>query len=102
MNQYQLNSEIEAFILKKDAKKESYSLADIDFIQQYEGAGGQGSKGAKGEGVLYEFYTPDYICEIMYDLAIRHGYDGGSILEPSIATGRLIKPFPDKSLVYRF
>ncbi len=95
VNQYQLNKEIESFIKKKDDAKDSYSKADIDFIQQYEGSGGQGSKGAKGEGVLYEFYTPDYICELMYNLAILHGYDGGSILEPSIATGRLIKPFVD-------
>jgi type I restriction-modification system DNA methylase subunit len=101
-NQYQLNKEIEAFIKKKDSKHETYSQADIDFIQQYEGAGGQGSKGASGEGILYEFYTPDYICDLMYDLAVRYGYDGGSILEPSIATGRLIKPFPDKSLVTGF
>lgn len=101
-NQYQLNREIEEFIRDKDSRNESYSGADIDFIQQYEGSGGQGSKGAKGEGVLYEFYTPDYICDLMYELAVRYGYDGGSVLEPSIATGRLIKPIPDKSKVTGF
>lgn len=101
-NQYQLNKRIETFIREKDSKKETYSKADIDFIQQYEGAGGQGSKGATGEGVLYEFYTPDYICELMYELALKHGYDGGSILEPAIATGRLIDPFPDKTKVTGF
>ena len=102
MNQYQLNKEIAAFIRQKDSKQEVYSQADIDFIQHYEGAGGQGSKGATGEGVLYEFYTPDYICELMHELAVKHGYDGGSILEPAAASGRLIKPFPDKSLVTAF
>ena len=101
-DQYQINKEIEVFIKEKDSKKEPYSNADIDYIQQYEGAGGQGSKGAKGEGVLYEFYTPDYICDLMYGLAVKHGYDQGSILEPAIATGRLIKPFPDKSKVTGF
>ena len=99
---FKLNIEIEEFIKEKDKKKETYSKDDIDFIQQYEGSGGQGSKGATGEGLLYEFYTPDYICELMYDLAVKYGYDGGSILEPSIATGRLIKPFPDKSKVTGF
>lgn len=102
MNQYQLNKEIEALISKKDSKKESYSMDDIAFIQKYEGAGGQGSKGATGEGILYEFYTPDFICECMYKLAVHYGYDGGNILEPSIATGRLIEPFPDKSKVTGF
>ena len=102
MNQYQLNKDIEKFIQEKDSKKESFSMADIDFIQQYEGAGGQGSKGATGEGVLYEFYTPDYVCQLMYELALKHGYDGGFILDPAIATGRLIKPFPDKSKITGF
>lgn len=101
-NQYQLNREIEAFIQAKDNKNDNYSEADIDFIQQYEGSGGQGSKGAKGEGLLYEFYTPDYICKLMYELAIQYGYDGGAVLEPSIATGRLIKPFPEKTKITGF
>ncbi len=102
MNQYQLNKEIEDFIRQKDKKDEKYSNDDIGYIQQYEGAGGQGKHGAKGQGVLYEFFTPDYICELMYKQALSHGYDGGAILEPSIATGRLIKPFEDKSKVTAF
>jgi len=97
-NQYQLNKEIEAFIKTKDSKKQSYSVDDIDYINQYEGSGGQGSKGASGEGLLYEFFTPDYIVELMWELAYRYGFDGtGNVLEPSIATGRLIKQAPDKS-----
>ena len=101
-NQYQLNQEIEKFLIDKDSRKESYSKADIDFIQQYEGAGSQASNGAKGQGLLYEFYTPDYICGYMCRLAYKYGYDGGYILEPSIATGRMIEPFPDKSKVVGF
>lgn len=102
MNQYQLNKKIEEFIRTKDSKKESYSEKDIEFIQQYGGAGGQGSKGATGEGVLYEFYTPDFVCELMYKLAVHYGYKDGYILEPSIATGNILKPFPDKSKVVGF
>ena len=60
MNQFELNRKIEAFIKAKDSKGEHYSVEDIEFIQQYEGDGGQGSKGATGEGLLYEFYTPCY------------------------------------------
>jgi len=102
MNQYQLNKAIEDFIRDKDSRSEPYSLADIAFIQGYEGAGGLGSKGASGVGVLYEFFTPDYICELMYELAVRYGYDEGTVLEPSIATGRIIRPIPDKSKVSGF
>jgi hypothetical protein len=96
-NQHTLNRRIESFIAEKEHRKESFNKTDIAFIQQYEGSGGQGDKGASGEGILHEFFTPDYICELMWDLAIKSGYDGGYVLEPSIATGRLIKNAPDYS-----
>jgi len=94
---YNLNKRIEKFISEKDFKNESYSKEDIEFIQQYEGFGGQQSKGATGEGILYEFYTPDYVVELMWELARKYGYKDGNVLEPSIATGRLIKPAKDYS-----
>ncbi|HBG70491.1 MAG: adenine-specific DNA methylase [Bacteroidetes bacterium GWF2_43_63] len=103
VNQYELNKQIENFIREKDAKGEAFSADDIAFIQQYEGSGGQGSKGASGEGVLYEFFTPDYIVELMWELAFRYGFDAkGSILEPGIAIGRMVAPAPDKSRVTGF
>ena len=74
MNQFELNKQIEQFILKKDKNSDSYSTADKKFIAGYSGSGGQGSKGATGEGVLYEFFTPDYICELMWELAYRFGF----------------------------
>lgn len=93
MSKYQLNKEIEAFIQVKDYKRESYSEADISYIQKYSGAGGKAKQGAKGRAVLDEYYTPDYVCESMYKLAIKYGYTKGHILESSIATGNIIKPF---------
>jgi len=95
--QHQLNLEIETFIHNKDANAEPYSPEDKTFINQYEGSGGQGKEGATGEGLLYEFYTPDYIVELMWKLALKYGYDGGNVIEPSCATGRLFAPAPDKS-----
>lgn len=102
MNQHFLNIKIEDYIKEKDSRNKGYSEEDIAFINMYEGSGGQGSKGAKGEGILYEFYTPKLVCELMYKLAIHHGYDGGAILEPSIGTGRMIDSFEDKSKVVGF
>jgi type I restriction-modification system DNA methylase subunit len=103
VNQHTLNKQIEEFIREKDAENEAYSQDDIAFIQQYEGSGGQGSKGASGEGVLYEFFTPDYVVELMWELAFRYGFNAkGSVLEPGIATGRMIAPAPDKSRVTGF
>ncbi len=96
-NQYNLNKRIQKFLAEKEFSNTPFSKEDIAFIQQYEGSGGQGKHGATGEGILYEFYTPDYIVELMWELAKRYGYSGETVLEPSIATGRLIKPAPDYS-----
>ena len=103
MNQFELNKEIEQLIQKKDKAKQDYSEKDKQFIAHYEGSGGQGSKGATGEGVLYEFFTPDYICELMWKLAYRYGFKGtGTVLEPSVGTGKLLKDAPNKSKCYAF
>ena len=103
MNQFELNKQIQQFILQKDKNAESYSTADRKFIARYEGSGGQGSKGATGEGVLYEFFTPDFICELMWKLAYRYGFKaGGSVLEPSVGTGNLLKWAPNNSKCYGF
>lgn len=36
---------------------------------------------------LDEFFTPKWTAEIMYNLAVKHGFSGGSILEPSMGHG---------------
>ena len=103
MNQFELNKQIQQLILKKDKAGETYSFDEKKFIAQYEGSGGQGSKGATGEGVLYEFFTPDFVCELMWKLAYRYGFKaGGSVLEPSIGTGNLLKWAPNNSKCYGF
>ena len=38
----------------------------------------------------------------MWQLAIHHGYQGGSVLEPACGTGRFIKDAPDSGLVTGF
>jgi type I restriction-modification system DNA methylase subunit len=103
MNQFELNKQIQQLILKKDKASEAYSFDEKKFIAQYEGSGGQGSKGATGEGVLYEFFTPDFVCELMWKLAYRYGFKaGGSVLEPSVGTGNLLKWAPNNSKCYGF
>lgn len=94
--QLQINQQIEALIKRKDAANEPYSDEDKAFIAQYEGGGGQ--KGAKGRGVLDEFYTPEYICALMWDFAYKYGFtQGQKVLEPSCATGRFFKFAPKES-----
>jgi type I restriction-modification system DNA methylase subunit len=102
MNQHELNQEIEAFILKNQDKGRDFFTSHLKYINQFEGSGGQGKNGATGEGLLYEYFTPDYICEIMWKLAYLHGYDGGNVLEPSCGTGRLFRGAPENAKVLGF
>jgi type I restriction-modification system DNA methylase subunit len=103
MNQFKLNKEIQSFIHGKDKEGESYTPSEINYIQQYQGDGGQGSKGATGEGLLYEFYTPEYIVDLMWKLSRLYGFDpSGTVLEPSLATGRFFAPAPHKKNCYGF
>ena len=60
---------------------------DKAFISRYSGYGGLDEFGEITRGSLFEYYTPDTVIEKMWGLAHKHGYDGGSILEPSIGVG---------------
>lgn len=101
-DQVSLNKRIEQLLLESKLSKKTLSPEEIAFIQTYEGSGGQASKGATGEGLLHEFYTPDYVVELLWELAKRFGYDGGNILEPSIATGRMLKYAPKEATCVGF
>lgn len=92
------DSIIEDFIRIKDSRNDTYTQEDIAYLQQYEGMGAQGRKGrreAVGEGVLYEFYTPPFVVNLMWELARHYGYTKGSVLDPAIGTGRMLQPLTD-------
>lgn len=56
-----------------------------------------------GEGKLYEFFTPEYICRKMWDLAYLYGFKrDDKVLEPSVGSGNMIEHAPDKSKVTVF
>lgn len=102
-SQSELNREIEAFIKQKDTRQETYSEKDKTFINQYIGAGGESTKGGKGEGILYEFYTPTYIVELMWELAYHFGFkSGGHVLEPACGTGRFFASAPNEGSLTGF
>lgn len=100
-NQHELNQHIEELIASRK-QGEAFSDDEKVLLRRYSGSGGQGKHGATGEGVLYEFYTPDWVCDWMWQMAYYYGYDGGTVLEPSCATGELIRPAPDRSKCYGF
>ena len=44
-----------------------------------------------GQHILYSFYTPVWLCEVMYSLAKRYGFKpGGKVLEPSCGNGNFL------------
>ena len=57
MNQHQLNKEIESFIKRKMLLKQVIRML-IKLHFKVRSSGAKGAKGATGEGVLYEFFTP--------------------------------------------
>lgn len=82
-----LNKEIEAML----NSKADFTEEEKAMMRRYVGNGGVASE-AK-DGVLDEFYTPNWVCTYIYQLAKKHGYTSGNILEPSVGIGNLIKPF---------
>ena len=47
-----------------------------------------------GTGKLYEFFTPEKVCEIMWGLLFKNGFKGGNVLEPAAGDGRLLANAP--------
>ncbi|MDO9184488.1 MAG: DUF1249 domain-containing protein [Bacteroidia bacterium] len=101
-SQHELNKEIEAFIEKKDKEGSSFNEEEKNYIRQYTGSGGLIKEGAAGRGVLYEYYTPDVVVQKMWGMAFKYGYDGGSVLEPSVGTGNFLKYAPKDAIVFGF
>lgn len=101
-SQYDLNKEIENFIDKKDKEGSHFNEEEKNYIRQYTGSGGLIKEGAAGRGVLYEYYTPEIVVQKMWDMAKHFGYDGGSILEPSVGTGNFLKYAPKGATIFGY
>lgn len=100
-NKYNRNKEIENIIAdvmeehKRTGRPVKLDPDTLNLCLQYCGDGGNKNADIIKGGALNEFYTPDYICDIMYRLAKYHGYKRGKILEPSAGIGNMLKSFVD-------
>ncbi len=88
-NQYELNKAIEALLT--DRPDSEYSSDTKNFIRKYSGYGGLDKYGKTGKGGLFEYYTPREVIEKMWALAYKYGYNNGSVIEPSVATGEFLQ-----------
>lgn len=80
---------------KNEYMSDDISEAEKEKLRSYKGKGGQ--KNTTDRGILDEFYTPEYVCEFMYQLAVKYGYKCGKVLEPSIAIGNCIRPIYERN-----
>lgn len=62
----------------------------ISDILKYEGKGGKGKEVGSDAGILTQFFTPDWIIDLMWRLVVHYGFKGGNVLEPSCGTGRFM------------
>jgi type I restriction-modification system DNA methylase subunit len=95
--QADINNKIREITEAKGTDRSAYSSNELQFITLYEGAGGLAKQGEEGVRLLDQFFTPDKIIKIMWELALRHGFNFNNslILEPSFGSGRFLKYIPE-------
>jgi hypothetical protein len=105
-NPFEKAEAIENMLDEKGEDPNNYSVIEKKFISEYTGIGGMEKYGAKrrdvGEGVdfdyglLYEFFTPAKLCQIMWGLAYKHSGNLSikNVLEPSMGAGAFISQAP--------
>lgn len=73
--------------IEEIVKKDILTKEDLSILENYEPN--------DGTNRLYSFFTPVWLCDVMYKLAIRHGFDAknGTILEPAAGTGNFLTVF---------
>jgi type I restriction-modification system DNA methylase subunit len=71
-------------IVKEILSKSKLDVNDLKVLEEFEPNDGQNR--------LYSFFTPIWLCEVMYKLAIKNGFNlkTGKILEPSCGTGNFL------------
>lgn len=97
---YDLNREIEAFVLGK--KGQPYTDDELAYVNQYTGFGGMWKfdPNLDADRGLYEYYTPVDVVAKMVGLAVKHGYQMGQpVLEPSCGVGRFLHFFSPETPV---
>lgn len=75
-----------------DAKQDGFTEEDKAVLRQYTGRGGIGDS-------LNEFYTDPHVAAAMWKSLHNLGFAGGSVLEPSCATGVFLATAPQHARV---
>ena len=76
-----------------DPKNANLTVEQLDVLKQYSG------KGGLAENSQYEYYTPQYIAEGVWDLMKANGYENGSVLDPCTGAGMFSATKPAGTMV---
>jgi len=68
-------------ILARVAKPEDLTAEDRTTLMQYSGRGGL------TENSQFEYYTPAYVAEGVWDLMKSHGFENGNVMDPCTGAG---------------
>lgn len=100
-NPFEKVQAIEKMVDEKGENPDNYSVIEKKFISEYTGIGGLEKFGAttrfEGDtGLLYEYFTPQNLCEFMWGLAYKHiGTNSiNNVLEPSFGAGAFLSVAP--------
>ena len=94
--QYEINNAVIALIKEKGPDRSKYSADDIALLKLWSGSGSLAKQGAKGTGLLDQFFTPPEIIAKMWGLAVKYGFNfkNANILEPAVGVGRFFANIP--------
>jgi len=91
-----INEQVEQLLVEKNYSKDQndYTQEERDLLANYTGSGGKESVGAKGKGLLNEYYTPQKLVNKLWDIVNSIAPDAQTAFEPSAGTGRIISSSP--------
>ena len=95
-NQFEVNQLIESMIDEKGMDNNMYTTIEQSFLQRYSGMGGLQKYGATGKGILWEYYTPKNVANVMWQLAYKHKSVSKfeRVLENSVGVGTFVNTCP--------
>jgi SAM-dependent methyltransferase len=91
-----LNTEIRRLLDTKGDKRFLYTKNELLMLADY--TGDSKTQEESSDGYLWDYYTPDELVRICWQLAYKYGFkasESKSVLEPSCGVGRFLRYCPD-------
>jgi hypothetical protein len=106
-NAFEVNKAIEKLVDELEATGTMPGPEEKAFMEYYSGYGGLGKymdidednpkTVREAKKIKYQYFTNDVIVRKMWNLAYKHGYRGGPVIEPSVGIGAFLKYAPQNT-----